>query len=479
MEKTIDYEKIGFKCGLECHQQLETHKLFCQCPSIVNDTNPNIKIIRKLRAVAGETGKIDSAAEHEKKKDKFFVYEACSTSSCLVELDEEPPHPINIEALEIVVEAAKLFNAAIVDEIQVMRKTVVDGSNTSGFQRTALIATDGYINTSMGKVRIPFICLEEEAAKRIREDEKSVTFRLDRLGVPLIEVSTATDINNPEHARECAEKIGLTLRSCGKVKRGIGTIRQDVNVSIKEGARTEIKGFQDLKTIPKVIEKEVKRQIKIVGKGEKIEEGVRKAEHDCSTTFLRPMPGAARMYPETDIIPIKPNLSKTSKIELIDEKAKRYEKEFKLSKDLALKISKSEKNRLFETITGKCSKIKPAYIAEILISAPREIRRKHGIDIDGEKSKLDEKGYEKIFYYLENASMPKAAVLDIMIEFSNGNFGIDRFKGVDNTDLEKEIKNIVKNNTGKNFGALMGIVMAKFKGKADGKTVSDILKKLI
>ncbi|MBU1703803.1 MAG: Glu-tRNA(Gln) amidotransferase subunit GatE, partial [Nanoarchaeota archaeon] len=237
----MDYAKIGFRCGIEIHQQLETHKLFCSCPSLVNDTHPvDLKIIRKLRPSAGETGEIDKAALHEMKKGKYFVYEACSSSSCLVELDEEPPHKVNKQALDTALIVARLLNANIVDEIQFMRKTVVDGSNTSGFQRTALVATDGYIDTSLGKVGIPVLCLEEEAAKKIEQDDYSVTYRLDRLGVALLEIATDASIKTPDHAKEVASKLGMILRSTERVKRGLGTIRQDVNISIKGGARTEV-----------------------------------------------------------------------------------------------------------------------------------------------------------------------------------------------------------------------------------------------
>jgi glutamyl-tRNA(Gln) amidotransferase subunit E len=185
----IDYEKLGFKCGIEIHQQLETNKLFCQCPSLVNDpSKPDIIIKRNLRTSAGETGKIDKAALHETSKKKHYIYEACYSSSCLVELDEEPPHPVNKEALDTVLTISLLLNATPVDEIQFMRKTVVDGSNTTGFQRTALVATDGYIETSKGKVGVPTICLEEEAAKKIEDSKEYTKYRLDRLGVALVEI---------------------------------------------------------------------------------------------------------------------------------------------------------------------------------------------------------------------------------------------------------------------------------------------------
>ena len=173
----LDYGKLGFKCGIEIHQQLEGNKLFCDCPTLNSDKEPDIRVVRRLRAVAGETGEIDIAAKHEMEKGKQFTYISHSEDTCLVEYDEEPPHPINQKALDVALQIALLLKAKIVDEIQVMRKTVVDGSNTSGFQRTALIATNGYIETSLGNVGIPIICLEEEAAQKIKEDKDSVTYR--------------------------------------------------------------------------------------------------------------------------------------------------------------------------------------------------------------------------------------------------------------------------------------------------------------
>jgi len=189
-----------------------------------------------------------------------------------------------------------------------MRKTVVDGSNVSGFQRTALLATDGYINTSLGRVGIPTICLEEEAAQKL-EDARTefgtssvgkdgyARYRLDRLGIPLIEIATDSNIKSNEHAKETAAYIGMVLRSVEGVKRGLGTIRQDVNISIKGHPRVEIKGFQDVKMFIPTIEKEIERQQKSNDKKSE----VRKAEPDGTTTFMRPMPGSARMYPETDL----------------------------------------------------------------------------------------------------------------------------------------------------------------------------------
>ena len=223
-----DYKKDGLKIGLEIHQQLNTNKLFCDCPSLLRNDEPDYTVERILNPVVGETGEIDVAAAHEKMKNKTFIYHVYDTN-CLVELDESPPGEINVDALKIVLQIAELFHCNTFPVTQVMRKTVVDGTNTSGFQRTVLIAHDGYVETPEGKVGIETIALEEDSARKVSEDEKTKTFKLDRLGIPLVEITTKPEIYSPKQCKEVAMKIGEILRACN-VKRGIGTIRQDVNV---------------------------------------------------------------------------------------------------------------------------------------------------------------------------------------------------------------------------------------------------------
>lgn len=468
----LDYKKLGFKCGLEIHQQLETHKLFCNCPSIVHDKNPNIKIERKLRAVAGETGKVDAAAAYEIKKDLKNIYEACSSSSCLVELDEEPPKEVNKDALEIVLQVALLLNAKPVDEIRVMRKTVIDGSNVSGFQRTMLVATGGYIETSKGRVIVDSVCLEEESAKKIEKKDDHVRFRLDRLGVPLIEVATDASIKDPEHCKEVASLLGMILRSTNRVKRGIGTIRQDVNVSIKGHPRVEIKGFQDLKSIPKIIFYEIKREVSEIKSKKKIESHVRKADPDFTTSFLRPMPGAARMYPETDVPPIpleKEFLSKIKIPELITEKAIKLEERYKLSPQLAQELVHNDD---FEKYVNQF-RISPELIAKSLIEIPKEISKRFNLSTE----KITSSIYQEVFKALESKSINESAILEILTDVANGNIlDLKKYKQVSTSGIESEIKKIVQSNNKLSPNALMGMVMAKYRGKVDGKKVMEIIK---
>jgi glutamyl-tRNA(Gln) amidotransferase subunit E len=246
------------KVGLEVHQQLATGKLFCACPTDLSEEVTR-SFTRRLRASGGENRAVDPAAALQAARGLLYSYES-TPANCLVEMDEEPPRPLNDAALDVALQLALLLGARPVDEVEVMRKMVVDGSNTSGFQRTALIATGGSLDVGGRRHAIETICLEEDAARRMSNSVDGVTYRLDRLGIPLIEIATAPDITGGVEAREVAEEIGALLRATGRVRRGIGTIREDLNVSIEGGARIEIKGVQELRRIEEYVDREVARQ---------------------------------------------------------------------------------------------------------------------------------------------------------------------------------------------------------------------------
>ncbi len=616
----MDYEKLGFRAGLEIHQQLATHKLFCNCPSELKEEYIST-FERILRPTQSEFGEIDKAALEEARRGKKFVYFA-SSSSCLVEADEEPPHAANEEAIDVALTVALLLNADIVDEIHFMRKIVIDGSNTTGFQRTALIALNGRIDD----IGIETICLEEDAARKIGEDGKKVKYALDRLGIPLVEIATAPDIKSPEQAKEIAEKIGLILRATKKVKRGIGTIRQDLNVSIKEGNRVEIKGVQELKDIPKILENEVKRQIELIEvKKELIKRGVEKKdlekikiedvskifentsckfirkalkegvvfaiklpsfkgvmggikykEHrlgrelamyakmegggivhsdelpnygiskkeveevkkalgcnkndafilsvgkekivrkclkavlerakealkgvprevrralpDGMTEYMRPMSGAARMYPETDVPPIRISKQKIEKLkkqlpEYPEEKIERMVKQYKLSKEEARQLVYSGRDDLFEKFAIEYEGYEKV-IARILLNVMAEIER------EGYDSSIVIKKMENVLEGLKKKLFAKEAVETLLLFFAqhpeaNLQEAMEKcgLKKISDKEIRNIIRNIVKEKLDfvkekreKAISPLMGIAMKELRGKADGALVNKILREEI
>ncbi len=256
-----DYGGLGLRVGLEIHQELDTeHKLFCSCPTMLFKGEPEYTFLRRLRPSQSELGEVDPAALFEFRKGKTMLYEADRDTDCLVEMDEEPPHRLDPEALDIALTLALMTGSTPVDEVQVMRKTVVDGSNTGGFQRTCVVSLGGSVEAGGRTYGLEQVALEEDAARKMGEEDEIVRYRIDRLGIPLVEVTTSPDIRTPKEAEEVARRIGSILRATGRVRRGLGTIRQDLNVSIEGGAVIEIKGVQELNLLSTIVDYEAQRQ---------------------------------------------------------------------------------------------------------------------------------------------------------------------------------------------------------------------------
>lgn len=629
----LDYSSLGLKVGLELHQQLDTkHKLFCGCPTKLRDDEPDVKFLRRLRPTQSELGQVDEAALFEFKRGRRYLYESYDDSVCLVEMDEEPPHDVNQEALDIALEVALLLKAKPVDQVCVMRKVVIDGSNTTGFQRTLLVAIGGpeaVVEDEEGPVRIETICVEEDAARKMGELEDTVQYRLDRLGIPLVEVATAPEIKSPEQARRVALKIGRLLRATGKVKRGLGTIRQDLNVSIKDGARIEIKGVQDLDLLPKIIEFEVVRQLNLLKIAEELKrrgvtpsdlnyafadvtelfrntkskvllgglrkgwrilavklpgfaglvgreiqpgrrlgtelkdyavfwggvqgifhtdelpgygvspeevealreelkageldavvftvaplskaeealkavvdrakqavqgvpEETRSANPDGTTKYSRPRPGAARMYPETDVRPITITEERLKKIkealpELPEQKFKRFVEELKLNPELAEAMLRSKKLELFEKIVSQV-KVPPVLVASTLEYTLKGLKRE-GFAVDT----LSDEVLMELFKELEAGHMSKEAIPDVLKWLlSNPGLGVAealrslglRLLALD--ELERIVESIVEDNKEllarkgeRAVKPLIGEVMKHVRGRADGKIVSMLVSKAV
>lgn len=473
----MDYLKLEMKAGLEIHQQLDTNKLFCNCPSVLRSDNPLFEIKRKLHAIAGETGEVDVAVKHEAGKDKDFIYQGYDTT-CLVELDEEPPEIINQEALKIGIQIALLLNCEIIPVTQIMRKTVIDGSNTGGFQRTVLIAQNGYVETAKGKVGIATIALEEDAARIIEQSDKKTIYRLDRLGIPLIEIGTEPDIKTPEQVKEVALHLGDILRAC-KVKRGIGTIRQDVNVSIKGHPRVEIKGFQEVKMFIPTVEKEIERQINEKnGKAE-----VRKANPDGSTTFLRPMPGSARMYPETDLplLYISRELINEIKKQLpkLRSDIKEELKGHGLSEEMIKLVVNENKLDEFKELIQINNDAN--LIAKILILWPKEFSVKEKVPIEKVNKRLSLDVVETILQALNKNKISKSDIQNIIFEIIKGKSVEEAIKTEkkDLNEVEGFVIKLIKEKPGLSINGYIGLVMQHFKGKVSGKDVGDILNRYV
>ncbi|MBI2674838.1 MAG: Glu-tRNA(Gln) amidotransferase subunit GatE [Candidatus Aenigmarchaeota archaeon] len=481
----LDYKKLGMKCGLEIHVQLSTkNKLFCSCLSrlVKEDNDRLLRIQRRLRTVAGELGEIDTAAIHESEKGKTFEYVSYPEESCLVELDEEIIHDVSPAALSAALQIARLLNCEIPDEIHFMRKLVIDGSNISGFQRTAIVGMNGFIDTDFGRVRIANVSLEEDSAQIVSRLGNKDVYGLDRLGMPLVEIGTEADIHSPEQARQAAEKIGGLLKLTGKVHSHLGAIRQDLNVSISGGARSEIKGVQSLSLIPKVIEEEVKRQLALVLAGKNVHKDVRRALPDGSTEFLRPLPGAARLYPETDHVPVAvteemlTEAKKTMKKATAEELSERC----KISLELARQIINENKAVLFESLSENYD---PSIVANILTSYLKEMKSEK-IAVE----KLTEERLKEFFSALNGRQPAKETMLRMLRELAMTALPAEKIASsietLPDSDIRKIVEKIIKSNKDaiEKYNAaniIMGLVMKEVKGKAQGNKVMKIIQEEI
>ncbi len=626
---TVDYTKLGLKVGLEIHQQLATaSKLFCGCPPQLFKAEPEMVFLRRLRPTQSELGQIDSSAYFEFQKGVKILYEANRETACLVEMDEEPPHHLNREAVETVLVASLMMNMQPVDEVHVMRKTVIDGSNTTGFQRTCIVALDGWIKVDEKIIPIQATSLEEDAARKIgtEADGKIIRYRIDRLGIPLIEIATAPVIYSPTEAQKVALAIGRILRDTGKVMRGLGTIRQDLNVSIPNGAIIEIKGVQELDLIATVVEYEVQRQLNLLtikeeltNKGVKpadirddfvdvtfvfkntkckvikkaldgknivkavklpgfagflgrelmpnfrvgtelsdrakfwgrvggifhtdelpnygiteeeikelrkivaanVEDAVvfvadtsenvidalkaaverareiltgvpsetRMAKEDGTTRYMRPRPGAARMYPETDIPPMMITRELIEEIraklpESAEKKLQRLMKDYGLNVKLAGQILESEYSLLFENIV-KESGVSGTIVAVFLTESLKALKRE-GVAVES----VTAEQIKEIFQSVGTGKLAKEVILDVFVWLSKnkGKTVRDCVESLDLRMLSKEklavlVDQVIAENkhsiekSGKNaFGLVMGLVMKEARGKANPNEVSMIVK---
>jgi len=255
------YQSLGFKSGLEIHQQLNTkNKLFCRCPVGYQKVDPDARIVRHMRPTLSEMGTYDGTALMEFKTHKEVVYLLYRDYICTYEMDDTPPFPINQQAVDYAVEIALMLNCQLVDEVHITRKQYLDGSIPTGFQRTAIIGVDGWVPYKGRKIRIQQLALEEDACREVSDKGHTIIFKTDRLSTPLVEIVTYPEMYSPQECAEVDELLGRLLRASGLVRRGMGAARQDVNSSIAGAPRIEIKGVPRTWYIPKMLHTETLRQ---------------------------------------------------------------------------------------------------------------------------------------------------------------------------------------------------------------------------
>jgi glutamyl-tRNA(Gln) amidotransferase subunit E len=256
-----DYAAVGFKSGLEIHQQLFTsRKLFCRCPAGMYSEKYDAEILRHMRPTLSELGEYDGTALMEFKTKKEIIYRINRTTVCTYEMDDTPPFELNDEALDIALEVALLYGCSMVDEIHIARKQYLDGSIPTGFQRTTIVGVDGGVPFRGRRIGVVQVGLEEDSCREVSDVGHRRTYLTDRLGMPLIETVTEAAMRTPQEVAEVADLLRKIVRSTGRVRTGAGAARQDVNVSVTGGTRIEIKGVPRIANIPLLTYNEAMRQ---------------------------------------------------------------------------------------------------------------------------------------------------------------------------------------------------------------------------
>ncbi|MDD5219872.1 MAG: Glu-tRNA(Gln) amidotransferase subunit GatE [Candidatus Bipolaricaulis sp.] len=257
------YLTLGFRCGLEVHQQLRTaKKLFCRCPGGVyqDGDDYDAQLVRHMRPTLSELGEYDGTALMEYRTKKNIVYRIKGETACTYDIDDTPPFAVNREALGIAIEVALLLGTSLVGELHITRKQYLDGSIPTGFQRTAIVGIDGCIPVAGKRVGVRQLSIEEDSCREVSDVGHERIYTTDRLGMPLVETVTEPELLTPDEAAEAANYIRYLARSTGHVNVGIGAAREDVNVSIEGGTRVEIKGVQHIRWIPELTHNEAFRQ---------------------------------------------------------------------------------------------------------------------------------------------------------------------------------------------------------------------------
>ena len=308
-----DYAEIGFKSGLEVHQQLLTEKkLFCRCPAGKYQNSYNAEILRHMRPTLSELGEYDGTALMEFKTKKDIIYRINYDTVCTYEMDDTPPFQINDEALDIALEVGMLFNGNIVDELHIARKQYLDGSIPTGFQRTAITCVGGKIPYKDRIIKLIQMSIEEDSCRESSDIGHRRVYQTDRLGMPLIETVTYPEMKTPQEVAEVNQILRRLVRSTGKVRTGIGAGREDVNVSVTGGTRIEIKGVPNIKRIPLLTYNEAMRQWNLLRmKDELNRRGITGETFEASYTDI------TKLLRKTNYMPISSAISSGMKVNCV------------------------------------------------------------------------------------------------------------------------------------------------------------------
>ena len=352
--------------------------------------------------------------------------------------------------------------------------------------------------------------LEEDAGKSIHDlFEGETGVDLNRAGTPLLEIVSEPEISDAKEAVAYFKAIRqlVTFLDICDGNMAQGSMRCDVNVSIKKsgdtelGTRAELKNINSFKFIEKAINFEIDRQIRVIESGESVIQETRLYDSEKNETrSMRSKEEANdyRYFPCPDLLPVVISDKELQEIkenlpELPEEKEMRYIQEVGLEESEAKIISSSKAMaNMFEEASTKTDDAK--LIAKWLVGDVSALLNKDNIEID--ESNLSSENFGKLIERISDNTISGKIAKSVLEEVWENGSDVDEIiktKGLiqiqDESLLEEIAKKVIDDNpdqvaaykSGKDklFGFFVGQVMKETQGKANPKSVNEILKELL
>lgn len=455
------------KIGLEIHVPLKTDKkLFCDCPTTYHNTDaPN-----------------------------SLVCEICTG------MPGVKPRPTNARALEAVITIAHLLKCSVQHKKIFMKRKHYDYPDLpKGYQITSEpIGINGkfvFEDGSFGDIGIWEAHLEEDPGQ-YNPAEGKVDY--NRSGVPLIEIVTAPDIVSAEQARSFMKELVRMLEYSDLILGGAGIIRADVNVSLNNGNRCEVKNVNSIKSIHSAIGHEIARQEAILKRGGNIEQETRGWDDEKGETYLLRKKESAddyRYLPDPDLPPLELDKKFVEglghrKPETPQQMRSRFKEKYKVSERYAKVLTNEKEVALFfEQLAAKADpQMAATWTCEELLAqlnyrdvSLSDTKMSLGIalellDLIKSKTVTDTIAKKLLERVIDSGESPKEVV-------KKDGLGAVSDEGA----LQKAAKEAIAENPGpvKDYRSgksealnfLVGQVMRKMKGRADAKTIGKMLSK--
>lgn len=433
-------------------------------------------------------------------------------NSCVSPVDYGLPGMLprlNQAAIPFAIRAGLALNSKINLKSRFDRKHYYYPDLPKGYQITQLfhpIIGEGYVELPDGtKVRIEHAHLEEDAGKSTHENNYSL-IDLNRAGTPLIEIVSQPDIHSAEHARDYAKELWRVMTYAGVTFGDLynGNMRFDVNISIAPessdqlGTKTEVKNLNSFRSVERVVEYEIKRQTKLLEKGEIVRQETR-GWNDATgeTTGQRSKEGAAdyRYMPEPDIPPIRLQAEMVeSERERLPKMPTWYRERFTdvLTKDLIevlldypqlmRKLAELEDNQAIKKIANLFSSVLLAEENTSLLNDELPSRQQLGDLVEmNNKNELSSTATKEVFLKFFDPEMhfkdTRTIAKELGVVQENDLGALEAIVDIVLAKPEtKQAQTDYQAGQEKVLGFLVGQVMKESKGKANPSAVQEILK---